>query len=82
MLDLSLITFAPINKQKAHKNIGMIYDMSKAIAVRLKIAFAATGDAKSKKPGRILKIVVAQMAYKGVCVYELTRPKSPRSGRP
>ena len=56
--------------------------MSSAIAVKLNIAFAATGDAKSRKPGRILKIVVAQIAGRGVWVYELTRPKRPLSGKP
>ena len=47
----------------------MMYDMSSAMAVSEKIAFAATGEAKPKRPGRMLKIVVPQMARRGVCVH-------------
>jgi len=36
------------------------------MAVAEKIAFAAMGLAKSRRPGRILKSVVAQMAGRGV----------------
>jgi len=46
----------------------MMYEMSSAIAVREKMAFAATGDAKSSRPGRMLKMVVSQIARKGVWV--------------
>ena len=60
----------------------MMYEISNAMAVSEKMAFAATGLAKSSKPGRMLKIVVAQMAGRGVCVYVLTRPSRPRSGSP
>lgn len=58
-----------------HKKIGMIYDKSSAIAVNEKIAFAATGLARSRSPGRMLMIVVNQIARKGVCVHRLTFPK-------
>lgn len=69
-------------RQVTHKNIGMIYEISSAIAVNEKIAFAATGLAKSSKPGSTLKIVVAQIARRGVCVLVLTRPSRPPSGSP
>ena len=46
--------------------MGIIYEMSSAIAVSEKIAFAATGEAKSSKPGRILKMVVSQITRRGV----------------
>lgn len=62
--------------------MGIIYDMSRAMAVSEKMALAATGLAKSSKPGRMLKRVVAQIACIGVWVSLLTRPKYPRSGRP
>jgi len=39
------------------------------MAVSEKIALAATGDAKSSRPGRMLKIVVSQMARSGVWVH-------------
>lgn len=51
-----------------HKNIGIIYEISNAIAVNENIAFAATGLAKSSRPGKMLKSVVAQMAFMGVRV--------------
>ena len=46
--------------------MGMIYEISRAMAVNEKIAFAATGLAKSNNPGRILNNVVAQIALRGV----------------
>ena len=48
--------------------IGMMYEMSRAMAVSEKIAFTATGEARPNKPGKMLKIVVNQMARRGVCV--------------
>ena len=56
------------NNQETYKKIGMIYDRSRAMAVREKIAFAATGLAKSKRPGRIPMRVVTQTAQMGVPV--------------
>ena len=56
--------------------------MSRAIAVSEKIAPAATGLAKSNSPGRMLNKVVAQIAFKGVCVNLLMRPRYPPSGKP
>ena len=47
----------------------MMYEMSRAMAVSENIAFAATGEANPNKPGRILKIVVPQIARSGVCVH-------------
>ncbi|PSR79929.1 hypothetical protein PHLCEN_2v6830 [Hermanssonia centrifuga] len=52
------------------------------MAVIAKIALAATGLARSSKPGRILNRVVNQIARMGVLVRVLTWPKYPRSGRP
>jgi len=52
------------------------------MAVREKIAFAATGLAKSSRPGRMLNSVVAHMARIGVLVQLFMCPKYPRSGRP
>ena len=49
--------------------MGTIYERSSAIAVSENIAFAATGEAKSSKPGRMLKRVVSQMARRGVWVH-------------
>ena len=49
-----------------HKNIGIAYEISNAIAVSEKMALAATGLAKSNKPGTILMMVVNQTAGKGV----------------
>ena len=46
----------------------MMYEMSRAMAVSEKITLTATGEAKSSKPGRMLKIVVNQTARMGVCV--------------
>ncbi len=46
----------------------MMYEMSRAMAVSEKIAFTATGEARPNKPGKMLKIVVNQMARRGVCV--------------
>lgn len=55
--------------------MGMMNEMSRTTAVNEKIAFAATGEAKSRKPGRILKMVVSQMARSGVWVHLETWPK-------
>jgi hypothetical protein len=60
----------------------MIYEISNAIAVSENIAFAATGLAKSSKPGRMLNSVVPQIAFIGVRVEGWMRPKKPLSGRP
>lgn len=60
----------------------MIYERSSAIAVRAKIALAAMGLARSRRPGRMEQIVVNQIARRGVVVNRLTCPKYPRSGRP
>lgn len=49
--------------------MGTIYERSSAIAVSENMAFAATGEAKSSKPGRMLKRVVSQMARRGVWVH-------------
>lgn len=62
--------------------IGTMYDKSNAIAVIAKIAFAATGLARSSRPGSTLNSVVNQIARIGVFVVLFTRPKYPRSGRP
>lgn len=43
-----------------------MYDKSKAIAVSAKMAWAATGLARSSKPGRMLRKVVNQTARSGV----------------
>ena len=59
----------------SYKKIGIIYDKSSAIAVAEKMALAATGLARSNKPGRMLNIVVAQIAPKGVCVKGFISPK-------
>lgn len=56
--------------------------MSNAMAVSEKIALAATGLAKSRRPGKMLRMVVNQTAGKGVCVFFVIRPKRPRSGKP
>ena len=37
--------------------MGIMYEMSSAIAVSENMAFAATGEAKSSKPGRMLRKV-------------------------
>lgn len=50
----------------------MIYEMSSAMAVSEKMAFAATGEAKSSRPGRMLSMVVSQMARSGVLVHSET----------
>jgi len=42
------------------------------MAVSAKMAFAATGDARSSKPGRIEKRVVNQIARRGVLVEPAT----------
>jgi hypothetical protein len=55
-------------EEKTHKKIGMIYDRSSAIAVRAKIASAAMGLARSRRPGTILMRVENQIARRGVCV--------------
>lgn len=68
--------------RKTHKKIGMMYDKSSAIAVSAKIALAATGLARSRRPGRIENTVVNQIARSGVVVNRLTCPKYPPSGRP
>ena len=49
--------------------MGTIYERSSAIAVSENMAFAATGEAKSSKPGRMLKRVASQMARRGVWVH-------------
>lgn len=46
------------------------------------MALAATGDAKSRRPGRMLTIVVNQIARKGVDVHRDIWPKKPQSGKP
>lgn len=69
-------------ERKTNRKIGIIYDISNAIAVSEKIACAATGLAKSNKTGRTLNSVVAQIAGRGVCVRVLTRPNTPLSGSP
>ena len=53
----------------------MIYDKSSAIAVSAKIALAATGLARSRRPGSMPMRVVNQMARSGVVVMRLTWPK-------
>lgn len=65
-----------------HKNIGIAYEISNAIAVSEKMALAAVGLAKSSKPGRMLKRVVPQIAFMGVLVFGYMRPKNPLSGKP
>jgi len=52
------------------------------MAVSENIAVAATGEAKFKRPGRMLKSVVNQMARRGVCVHLEMYPKYPLSGKP
>lgn len=52
------------------------------MAVREKIAPAATGLARSNKPGRMLANVESQTARSGVSVLLLFLPKKPPSGRP
>jgi hypothetical protein len=46
--------------------MGMMYELSRAMAQRLKIAVAAMGLARSSSPGRMQIRVVAQTAYSGV----------------
>lgn len=55
--------------------MGIMYEISRAIAVSENMAFAATGEAKSSKPGRMLSKVVSQMARRGVWVHLDTWPK-------
>ena len=62
--------------------MGIMYEISSAIAVSENTAFAATGEAKSSKPGRMLIKVVSQMARSGVWVHLETWPKYPLSGKP
>jgi hypothetical protein len=64
------------------QKIGMMYDVSSAIAHRLKIAFAAIGLARSSSPGRMQTSVTTQTAYSGVCVRFEIRASRPRSGKP
>ena len=52
----------------AHKNMGIIYDKSSAIAVRANMACAAIGLARSRRPGIIEISVENQMARRGVWV--------------
>jgi len=52
------------------------------MAVSEKIAFAAIGLARSRRPGRIPMQVESHTARKGVPVVLLFLPKKPRSGRP
>jgi len=55
--------------------MGIIYEKSSAMAVSAKMAFAAIGLARSKRPGKMLRIVVNQMAGRGVSVDLLIVPK-------
>ena len=59
----------------------MMYERSSAIAVSEKIAFAAMGEARSRRPGMKETRVQIQIALKGM-PYLLLRPKKPASGRP
>jgi hypothetical protein len=52
----------------AHKKIGIIYEKPSAIAVSAKMACAAMGLARSRRPGTILMRVENQIARRGVCV--------------
>ena len=51
-----------------HRKMGMMYEKSRAMAVSAKIALAAMGLARSNRPGRILRMVVNQIARSGVVV--------------
>ena len=55
--------------------MGIMYEISSATAVSENMAFAATGEAKSSKPGRMLRRVVREMARRGVWVDLETWPK-------
>lgn len=52
------------------------------MAVSEKMALAAMGLARSRRPGKILTRVVRQIARRGVCVDLEFFPKYPLSGRP
>ena len=52
--------------------MGIIYDKSRAMAVREKMALTAMGLARSRRPGMIPMSVVNQIARRGVMVHELT----------
>lgn len=51
-------------------------------AVSAKIAAAATGLARSSKPGRMERKTVSQTALRGVLVMVDMCPKNPLSGNP
>ena len=54
-----------------YRKIGMMYDKSNAIAVSAKMALAAMGLVRSRRPGTMLRIVENQMARMGVLVQML-----------
>ena len=72
LYNLRLFTFVrfPLENQRdtAHRKIGIMYEKSKAIAVSAKMALAAIGLARSSRPGKMLRMVVNQIARSGVVV--------------
>jgi len=52
------------------------------MAVKEKIAFAAIGDARSSRPGRMATMVLRAIARRGVPVMVELWPKNPQSGNP
>lgn len=68
-------------KRKISQTLLKPEESDTPMAVKLKIALAATGLAKSSNPGRKLRSTTIHTEYNGVPVYLLTSPNNPRSDR-